>query len=61
MYICMYVWVNIHITLSFVGRDFDLLRDSSLTGDDEAGRWRCEHCFNQIDLEEVENRLVCCV
>jgi hypothetical protein len=35
-----------------------LLRDLSLTFDEEEKRWKCEHCANKISVEEIENRLI---
>lgn len=37
-------------------RDLDLLRDAGLTCEDPALRWKCKHCGNRINTEEVENR-----
>jgi DNA polymerase epsilon subunit 1 len=39
-------------------RDLDLLRDESVTHTEKARRWRCVHCGNAINTEEVENRLL---
>jgi hypothetical protein len=39
-----------------VHRDLDLLRDAGLTCADPARRWKCKHCSNRINTEEIENR-----
>jgi hypothetical protein len=39
-----------------VHRDLDLLRDAGLTCADPAQRWKCKHCSNRINTEEIENR-----
>jgi hypothetical protein len=36
----------------------DLLRDHSVVCPDVAKRWHCQHCNNQLDTEEIENRLL---
>lgn len=38
--------------------DLDLLRDAGLTCEDASQRWKCRHCGNRINTEEVENRCV---
>jgi hypothetical protein len=42
--------------VSHVHRDLDLLRDAGLTCADPAQRWKCKHCSNRINTEEIENR-----
>jgi hypothetical protein len=41
--------------------DIDLLRDDSLVLQSSYDRWKCVHCQNQLNIEEIENRLVYCL
>ena len=69
-----YVLSDVICSYCGTGRDLDLLRDQNLTTnkvdmvkgrskeEDEKnlreGRWKCQHCRNNLDLVEVENRLL---
>ena len=50
---CLILWM---LNMKQSGRDLDLLRDATLTCDEESQRWKCRHCGNRINTEEVENR-----
>jgi DNA polymerase epsilon subunit 1 len=39
-------------------RDIDLLRDEQLISPGVKDRWLCNHCNNDIDVTEIENRSV---
>ena len=53
-----YVLSDVICTYCKVARDIDLLRDSSVIDGDSTKRWHCQHCNDQLDKTEIENRLI---